>query len=183
MISQRMTADHITLIDFANFEREFLENIAFSIRDQFKREVSVKNVHIELSRFYDPARKQYNANKLLKETENLARQDSQKTVGLFRVDIFIPILTFIFGQAFLNGNVAVASLYRLNNERYGMPKDNTLLANRFTKEIIHELGHTYGLKHCYNPGCVMLSSTYVEEIDQKNRDLCHKCRLELGLPG
>ena len=29
--------------------------------------------------------------------------DSSKTMGLFNIDLFIPILTYIFGQAILNG--------------------------------------------------------------------------------
>jgi len=89
-------------------------------------------------------------------------------------------LTFIFGQAFLGGRTGIASLYRLSSERYGMIRENELLLNRFIKEVIHELGHTFGLIHCHYPTCVMRSSTYVEDIDQKEYHLCHNCRVELG---
>ena len=105
--------------------------------------------------------------------------DSLKTIGIFNVDLFVPILTFIFGQAFLGGHAGIASLYRLGNERYGIPKDSELTLDRFRKEVIHELGHTFGLIHCVNPACVMRSSTYVEDIDQKEAHLCSRCRAEL----
>jgi len=60
-----------------------------------------------------------------------------------------------------------------------MKKDDNLLLDRFTKVVNHELGHTFGLAHCYVPNCVMRSSTYIEDIDQKNPSLCSKCRTEL----
>jgi archaemetzincin len=81
----------------------------------------------------------------------------------------------------LNGNIAIASLYRLRNELYGMKNDEGLMTERFSKEVIHELGHTFGLIHCHHSTCVMRSSTYVEDIDQKNLHLCDRCRSFAGL--
>jgi archaemetzincin len=106
--------------------------------------------------------------------------DGNKTLGLFSVDLFIPILTYIFGQAFLNGRSGIASFYRLSNERYGINTDNKLIHDRFQKEVVHELGHTFGLVHCYNSTCVMRASTYVEDIDQKTVNLCPRCRKEIS---
>ena len=97
------------------------------------------------------------------------------------MDLYIPILTYIFGQAFLNGRTGIASLYRFSNEYYGMSQDDKFILERFKKEVIHELGHTFGLIHCHNPTCVMRSSTYVEDIDQKSVNLCLRCRNELSL--
>jgi archaemetzincin len=176
-----MNPQNISLISYGHFEREFLENIADSVKREFGYPVNIEESHLDLSEYYDPARKQYDGNKLLKEIDAKYSSFSLKTVGIFRVDLYIPILTYIYGQAFLNGNTAIASMFRLNNERYGMEMDELLLLDRFRKEVIHELGHTFGLKHCHVPDCVMVSSTYVEDIDQKSTELCHKCRLESGL--
>ena len=134
---------------------------------------------MDLSGFYDPMRRQYDGNGILKIIDSISTSQYVKKVGLFRVDLFIPILTYIFGQAALNGNTGIASLYRLRNEQYGMKKDEDLLLERFGKVIIHEVGHMFGLIHCHIPTCVMRSSTYVEDIDQKNHKLCIKCRAEL----
>jgi archaemetzincin len=174
-----MSLPNITLISYGHFERDFLDSVAKCIIQEFKYPVNLEESREDLSRFYDPSRKQYDGNKLLKEIDDNFVTGSIKTLGLFRVDLFIPILTFIYGQAFLNGRSAIASLFRLNNERYGMPMDEELLLVRFKKEVIHELGHTFGLKHCHIPGCVMNSSTYVENIDQKGLELCVKCRSEM----
>jgi len=175
-----MSLQNITLISFGFFEKDFLEKTAEAINREFLNPVNIREGHIDLSEFYDPARRQYNGNSLLKQVDSISFPDSLKTLGLFNVDLFIPILTFIFGQAFLGGRTGIASLYRLSNERYGMTPDNLLLLDRFQKEVIHELGHSFGLIHCHHPTCVMRSSTYVEDIDQKEQRLCQKCRAELG---
>jgi len=143
--------------------------------------VNLKEGHLDVSEFYDPTRRQYNGIRLINEVETSHATDTTKTIGLFNVDLFIPILTYIFGQAFLNGRTGIASNYRLSNERYGIRTDDKLVLERFIKEVIHELGHTLGLIHCHVPTCVMRSSTYVEDIDQKSTHLCLNCRNELKL--
>ena len=171
-----MNPPAITILSFGRFEREFLEKICEIVMHEFNGTVTIKEAHMDISEFYDPVRRQYNGDKLLKIVDTLNGLGNSKTIGLFNVDLFIPILTFIFGQGQLSGRSAIASQYRLSNERYGMPADEELLLQRFTKEVIHELGHTFGLIHCHTPTCVMRSSTYVEDIDQKEVGLCSKCR-------
>jgi archaemetzincin len=180
-----MSQQNITLISFGYFEENFLKEIASAVRNEFPFSVRIMQGYVDLSEFYDPTRRQYNGTKLLKEVDFKFSEDSLKTIGLFSVDLFIPILTFIFGQAILSGRTGVASHYRLSNERYGMAPDANLLLERFEKEVIHELGHTFGLLHCHKPLCVMRSSTYVEDIDQKEVRLCSDCndRLSQLIPG
>ena len=172
-----MGLPNINLISFGYFDRDILEKTDEAVKVEFHCSVSLKEGHIDLSEFYDNTRRQYNGNILLKRVDSMIFPDSFKTLGLFNVDLFIPILTFIFGQAFLNGKTGIASLYRLSNERYGIKENKQVLLSRFKKEVIHELGHTFGLIHCHNPICVMRSSTYVEDIDQKHQHLCLNCRL------
>jgi len=176
-----MSLQNITLISFGYFEKDFLDSIVEEVTREFHFPVTIKEGHIDFSDYYDPARRQYNGNKLLKEVDTMYSSDSLKTVGLFNVDLFIPILTYIFGQAYLNGSTGIVSFYRLSNERYGMGGDEEILLNRVAKEVIHELGHTFGLIHCHNPNCVMQSSTYVEDLDQKSSSLCIKCRNDLAI--
>nr|MDA3954291.1 matrixin family metalloprotease [Bacteroidales bacterium] len=65
------------------------------------------------------------------------------------------------------------------NELYGLKQSKTILNERLRKVIIHEIGHMFGLIHCQNPVCVMRSSTYVEDLDQKSQNLCIKCRTKI----
>jgi len=176
-----MNVPTITILSFSHFGKNFLDRLSASVRAEYNCAVSVKDAYVDLSEYYDPVRRQYNGDKVLKEVDFRHDSEALKTIGLFDIDLFIPILTFIFGQAQLNGRTSIASLFRLNNERYGLPANEELLLNRFTKEVIHELGHTFGLIHCHTPTCVMRSSTYVEDIDQKEERLCGNCRNKLGL--
>ena len=174
-----MSLPNITLISFGFFEQDFLEQIAKAVQTEFSCTVNIREGRIELGEYYDPARRQYNGNMLIKVVDSMTFPESTKILGIFNVDLFIPILTYIFGQAYLNGKSGIASVYRLSNERYGMPKNEETLINRTKKEVIHELGHTFGLIHCDNPICVMRSSTYLEDVDQKRQNLCHKCQAKL----
>lgn len=174
-----MSFENITLISFGYFEKGLLDFIIKDVKREFSLPVRIREGYLDLSDFFDVTRKQYDANRLLKEIDSRFATDTSKTLGLFNVDLFIPILTYIYGQAFLNGRSGIASLYRLSNERYGMKPDKKLFVDRIRKEVIHELGHMFGLIHCQNPVCVMRSSTYVEDIDQKNSVLCLHCRAEL----
>lgn len=172
----------ITLISFGYFGELFLDQVSAAVNRELHYPVIIKEGHLDLSEFYDPVRRQYNGNKLLSEVDKSYSAHNSKSIGLFNVDLFIPILTYIFGQACLNGNTGIASSYRLSNERYGMIPNETYILERYKKEIIHELGHTLGLIHCHVPACVMRSSTYVEDIDQKSASLCPGCKNSIAIP-
>lgn len=167
------------MITFGYFENSLLKLIVHDVEHEFMVPVVTREGHLDLSEYYDPVRRQYNGNQLLRVIDAKFAEDGVKTLGLFDVDLFIPILTYIFGQAYLNGRTGIASVFRLRNERYGIKSNEKMLVERFRKEVIHELGHAFGLIHCHDPICVMRSSTYVEDIDQKNHTLCSKCHASL----
>ena len=175
-----MDLRNITLVSVGYIEEVYLRSVIDTAGKEFSLPVVVREGFIDISEFFDPTRRQYNGTKLLKEIDILFGSDNTKTIGLFSIDLFIPILTYIFGQAYLNGRTGIASYYRLSNDRYGMTGNGNLVMERFKKEVIHELGHTFGLVHCHIPDCVMRSSTYVEDIDQKKMHLCSHCRSALN---
>lgn len=125
---------------------------------------------------YDQVREQYHSSQLLLGLKNKCNPDGDKILAIVPFDLFIPILTFVFGEAHLNGPCAVVSIFRLRPEFYGLPPAPGLVVERLIKECIHELGHTYGLRHCRTMGCVLNASTYVEEIDLKTHEFCEDCR-------
>jgi len=167
--------DNILVIAHGQFEDYFLETIAEDITREYLHPVVIKESYFDISKFYEPTRRQYDGNRLLKYLHQNKSISALKTIGLFQIDLFIPILTYIFGQAIFKGNTGIASIYRLKNEQYGIKGDDDLLLDRFRKVVIHELGHTFGLTHCFVPSCVMRISTYVEDLDQKKLRLCNNC--------
>jgi archaemetzincin len=95
-------------------------------------------------------------------------------VGVTDMDLFIPVLTFVFGEAQLGGRAAVVSTARLMPDG-GMMLNGRLLVARLAKEAVHELGHSFGLTHCDESHCVMSRSTSLIDVDTKNGGLCHDC--------
>lgn len=175
-----MEGRSIILVSCGLFEKKLTRRVAQDVSRELRFPVEQRECSLDISSFYNPGRRQYDANKFLESICQRAPKDAVKVIGMVRVDLFIPILTYIFGQARLNGHAGLASLYRLRNEHYGLEPDYELLIDRFSKVIIHELGHSFGLIHCNNPVCVMRSSTYVEDLDQKEKHFCFRCRTELN---
>jgi len=171
----------IILITCGHFDKSITTSIVNDIQQLFHYPVVVRECSFDLANFYDAGRRQYNANQVMKLVSERVPYYAFKAMGVFQIDLFIPILTYIFGQAVLNGNIGIASLYRLRNELYGLPPNHLLMIERLRKVVIHELGHTFGLIHCQTTNCIMRSSTYVEYIDQKALRFCPSCQEKLQI--
>ncbi|MGA2417061.1 MAG: archaemetzincin family Zn-dependent metalloprotease [Candidatus Sulfotelmatobacter sp.] len=121
-------------------------------------------------------RQQYHSSEILQRMQSLVTDESWRILGIGAVDMYIPILTFVFGEAQMGGPCAVLSAHRLRQEFYGLPSDRDLFRHRVLKEAVHELGHTLSLTHCGDYRCVMASSHAVEWIDLKEEEFCASCR-------
>ena len=120
-------------------------------------------------------RNQYLSTSLLELLLPVGRERSARVLGVTELDLFIPILTFMFGQAQLGGRLALVSLARIRPEFYRFPPDPALTLERLRKEIRHELGHTLGLVHCGDTRCAMSLSNSIVQVDAKNDSLCASC--------
>ena len=170
---------YIDIVPIGKIEQTLLSFLEQSVFQMFKIQTRIRNCLFDLSPVYDPVRNQYNSTGLLLQLINDTRPETLKILGVTELDLYIPIFTFLFGEAQLNGIGALVSTHRLHNQFYGIPEDEELLRIRLLKEGIHELGHTFGLIHCFTLRCVMKSSTYVEEIDQKPTHFCRICEQEV----
>jgi archaemetzincin len=166
----------IRIYNSSDLQSRTLDRIAVTGRNVFGIPVSVSNVSLNLQDTYDSGREQYNSTALLAKILHTFDTKNNKSIVVVDEDLFIPVLTFVFGEAQLDGSAAVVSTHRLMNQYYGLQKNEELMIERLGKEIIHELGHTFGLYHCRDYECVMKSSTYVEEIDLKKAVPCNACQ-------
>jgi len=130
---------------------------------------------------YNPRRGQYLSSAILHAIENKLPPDALRVLGVADVDLYVPELNFVFGEAQLGGRVAVISVARLRPEFYGLEPNPKLAQGRMLKEAVHELGHTFGLRHCGNEGCVMRFSNSLLDTDRKGDDFCLRCRRMLRL--
>jgi len=156
-------------------DNNLLEDLSSTLSNIFKLPVLLLPKPFSLEEGYDTVRNQFNSTWILSRLLEQTPDESCKILGVTSVDLYVPVLTFVFGEAQLDGKVAVVSSYRLREELYGLPKNPERLKERLEKEAIHELGHTFGLIHCRKPECVMYSVTYAEEIDFKSKNFCDTC--------
>lgn len=129
---------------------------------------------------FDQKRRQYASLSALKMLSRLCPRDAAKLIAVTERDLFVPVLTFVFGHAQLGGRVAVVSFARLRQEFYGLPPDSALFLERAAKEVLHETGHTFGLVHCADPRCAMSLATRVQQIDRKQVAFCPACARRLS---
>lgn len=156
-----------------------MEELASPVAEQIGLPVYVRARQLDLTPFHDRARGQYNSTAILLSLKLLDLQPGVKYLAVVFEDLFIPILTYVFGEAELGGPVAIVSYERLQNERYGLAPDPGLLHERLLRESLHELGHTFGLIHCASQECVMHTATYVEDIDMRGGTYCTPCRRQI----
>jgi archaemetzincin len=129
---------------------------------------------------FDPQRGQHSSTLILRNLLDRVPGDCIRLLALTECDLFIPMLSFIFGQAQVPGKVAIVSLARLRQEFYGLPPSRQLLFSRVLKEAAHETGHTFGLVHCREETCAMSLSAGIHQVDAKGGTYCDSCRLLLG---
>jgi len=124
----------------------------------------------------DITRQQYDSNTLLERLHRYSQgRQIDRILGIADIDLFVPGLNFIFGQAECPGKAALISLWRLRSEYYGQSPSDELLERRSFKEAVHEIGHTFGLRHCPDQYCVMHFSNSISDTDAKQDLFCSRC--------
>ena len=172
----------IAILQVGIVEQNVLKHLQESILKVFPQTESVilKDVMMLPPEAYDPRRRQYHSGFLLNIIkENLGKTDVDKILGITTVDLYVPQLNFVFGEAEPSGKAAIISLYRREPEFYGKPVNQTLFLERAVKEAVHEIGHVVELTHCFNRSCVMSFSNAIGAVDVKRWEPCPKCSKRL----
>lgn len=165
----------IYFLPFGDIALEMLDFARETVEFTFDCNCSILENQDIPKQTYDAGRNQYSCTGILREVLRLCPENAKRIIGITTVDLFVPVLTFVFGQAQLDGKAALVSAHRLRQEYYALPANSGVLVHRLSKEILHELGHTFGMTHCHNPACVMHFSYSVREIDIKENRFCAGC--------
>ena len=171
----------IRLLPVGKVDIRLLDSLMQPLSGSFSARVEIADSHLDPEFAFNAQRQQYHSTEILARMHSLHSPSAWRFLGVASVDLFIPILTFVFGEAQLNNPCGLISSYRLRQEYYGLPQDDGLIEERLIKEGLHELGHTVGLVHCSDYSCVMSSAHAVEYIDLKGRSFCVACRSRAGL--
>jgi archaemetzincin len=123
---------------------------------------------------YSDRRKQYHAALILKKLAE-SRRPHPRILALVSVDLFIPVLTHVFGEAQMGGRAAVVSLHRLRQKEEGSRVSLDTFYERAVKVAIHEVAHTFDLVHCSQAECIMRFSSGLLDLDALPLFFCEYC--------
>ncbi|MGO8985650.1 MAG: archaemetzincin family Zn-dependent metalloprotease [Terriglobales bacterium] len=166
----------LQLLPIGNVDDGLLRHLRSGMAETFHVSCKVLPVRLDPEFAYHGERQQYHSSEILHRMQSLLTTDTWRILGVAAVDLYIPILTFVFGEAQMGGPCALVSAHRLRQEFYGLPPDPELYQQRVIKESVHEVGHTLSLTHCQDYSCAMAPSHAVEWIDLKEGTLCASCR-------
>ena len=165
-----MATQYIYVQPVGKFEVDVLDKIMEALEHRFGLPTKLRPMIDVPQETYDKKRGQYHSTPILDKLRVNIPQDAARVLGVTDVDLFVPELNFVFGEADPTSGVALISLARLKD-----PNEAKYFA-RAIKEAVHELGHTIGLKHCKSPKCVMYFSNSLMDTDRKGADFCENCK-------
>lgn len=171
----------VCLLPIGTVDLFILEKLRAEIPLRLKVQCEIMPTALDPAGCYHAERQQYHSSEILHRMQEFVQPQFWRMLGVADVDLYIPILKYVFGEAQMGGPCAVVSLYRLRQEFYGLDRDDAVLSDRLLKESIHELGHTLDLRHCEDYRCVMASAHAVEWIDLREANFCQFCRSQLSL--
>ena len=169
----------VRLLPVGDVEPFLLEHLRAAISQRLRVGCEIHSVALDPASCYHPERQQYHSSELLQRMQAIATPSDWRVLGITGVDLYIPILKYVFGEAQMGGPCALVSFHRLRQEFYGLDRDDALLSERLLKESIHELGHTLDLHHCQDYRCAMASAHAVEWIDLRETAWCESCRRQV----
>ena len=169
----------VAVIPFENASQTVAKAIAAHISGYLNLAVETLSPMEIPPKALDQSRMQYNAGTLIATIEAMPLNEYFKIIALLDVDLFIPLLTHVFGEARQNGRVALVSLYRLATHSDGSIPSAGRVMERVAKTALHEMGHLLNLLHCDDEQCLMHYSGRLETLDQTTFNFCRYCRRSL----
>jgi archaemetzincin len=169
----------ITIIPLGRVVEDVLRVVADNLQGVLRLPVDVDEPTILPPDAYMEERHQYNAMTVIRNLNDNHSRHTLKVLGVTNKDLGNPILTYVFGEAYMGGAAAVMSYYRLYKGPGDDPVSREQFLDRVAKVALHEIGHTFNVPHCHNGRCVMRASNNLNELDDKLNYLCDYCELFL----
>ena len=169
----------VGLFAVGDIDLRIISQLSCELEERFLYKFGLESSLSTPTSAFNAVKKQYFAPALLNRIKTAFPPAIKYALGLTRVDLYGVSLNYIYGDANVDDRIALVSYHRLRPQFYGHLTDEKLLFDRLLKESTHELAHVLGLKHCYNPACVMYYSTYIYDIDKKTSLFCSECEKRL----
>jgi len=169
----------IALCTVGDIDSLLIEAVSEEVENVFGISADPLSLLDSLAFAYDPKRDQYHSTVILEKLSASVPDTFLKVLAIVQVDLFIPILTYVYGEALLGGKSCIVSTCRLKAGPY-FAENPQVFQDRVVKEAIHELGHTFDLRHCRDQSCIMHYCRTLEDVDAKSEHLCRYCSVMLS---
>jgi archaemetzincin len=170
---------HLGLIEMGRIGEFAIRVVAAHVQTLIGIPVDILGPHDIPREAFQHHRQQYDAGRIIKHLSGVPFPDHERILGLVTVDLCIPILTYVYGEAEVGGKVAVVSTFRLWQNDDGSPTSKERYYERLAKVALHEVAHTFSLYHCENRHCIMHFSPKIQELDQIVPSFCDRCSFML----
>lgn len=165
----------IVISPVGTIDSDLFEPISIELNRIFGYKTEIIPLLQDVNFAFDPGRKQHHSTPILEKLAKKAPHQAIRVLGITEVDLFIPILTHVYGEAQLGGTACIISTHRLA-EGLSLAADKGTYYDRVTKEAVHELGHTFKLRHCKDNACIMHYCRSIKDVDRKSEQLCRYCK-------
>ncbi len=173
-----VTQDRILIAPIGSFASDRIQAIGKAIELLFGYPTYSHSILQDIDFAFDFEREQYHSTQVLDKLAAAAPAQALKVLAITADDLFIPILTHVYGEAQLGGRACIISTCRLD-EGLPLSRLNERSQIRLIKEALHELGHTFNLRHCPDRGCCMHYCRSLRDVDRKSEHLCRHCTVLL----
>jgi predicted Zn-dependent protease len=170
----------IRIVPINAVDASFLDRLSLCLEERFLAQARVERSLAVPRGSLNSTRQQLFLSTLTSKVLRAHPEDDGVLLAITEYDLYKTSHRFIFGDADEAQGVAAVSLHRLRSEFYGEESDPNVLFQRALKESVHELGHAFGLKHCYNVRCAMYYSNSIFETDNKLPHFCEVCDRRIG---
>jgi archaemetzincin len=170
----------IRIVPINTVAAAFVDRLAPCLEERFLASARVERSLVVPRSTLNATRSQLFVATLIAKVQRAHSDGGAVVLAITDFDLYKTSHRFVFGDADESQGVGVVSVHRLRSEFYGEPSDANLLFQRTLKESIHELGHAFGLKHCYNARCAMYYSHSIFETDNKMPHFCEVCDRRLS---
>jgi len=169
----------ILIVPMGDVKIGYLEKAKVYVKEAYREDVKLTKKISLNKNCLEKKRKQYKASCLIKNSKDFKEG---KIAYVCDVDLYEADYSFLFGLAEnIIGRRCIVSILRLKETFYGKSEDENLLSVRIAKEIIHEVGHLKGLRHCPDEKCIMHISKSIYDTDFKDLKLCKECENKLNI--
>jgi archaemetzincin len=168
----------ILIAPIGDFDADLLQTLEKMVRETFGLPCRIEPLLDDIHFAWNAERDQYHSTVILGKLTEALPQDAYKIIALTHEDLFIPILTHVYGEAELGGVSCIVSTFRLSSD-ISPTSRRDLYLDRIYKESAHELGHTFDLRHCKDPQCLMHYCRRISDVDGKMNHFCRYCKVML----